>query len=833
MPDTRPPATEAGSIDAGGARDAKDASDVPLIGDGPSAAIDVAPPSRVTVTILDPVAAAAADGGGMVDGGTASPPVFAKSDRLAPKVRVEVQSMGGDATLDVVTSVKATLVGSSAKSPGGTITLNQTDYSVVPESGSKTYLYADTPFDMSSLVGDFYDLQVVATTAGGVVGSASIRIFVDAGPTITLLQPADSAYVKGSVVVTAMIVDNRSGITGVTFSIGQYEIDSSAVASNGAQYSTTIDFGSFNPPLDGGQIVTITATNGNGNTSIATRKFTIDTTGPDISATKPGTGDLIGKIISIEAKVDDPAGVMKASVIAVVAHGNAHFEVNLVQGTDGVYRQIFDTTKLPTWAIFPSISFRAQDVLGNESSIGYLVSLDNTPPILDLDPPANFQLIRKDGICSWPMDPVGPDAIDDGAVVTQLFDIRARIEDQGNTPQTGSTDFVPIAAVDPATVKLLVLDDTSLPLVVDTSDPPDGICDDINPDLVPSVSPQSSKDAQLIDMVSLPANSGSGDYTPLPGSACSGKDANPPNALCDTTYSVAKNQVTTYWPGYAVNLALPSIWTIAPIVNDGLRCAGNQFDASNNLKDGWACVAVVASDKMGNKQVSRPIRICVVGQPGSTACAAATSGGGDIAGVTLPSDVNAAVVVTTKTAVLAGGSTAIQTGDQLIFSKVGPTPFSEINGTHSVSPADGSGTRFNITDLSEHPIVLYLDNLDGKDPVRKGTVGLIGLDGAVVSVVTDTPDTVLDPSFAGKVVLMQGTDVPKPLDDRWAVQDIQPNGFKLTGSTIVFTGMAFSPANLPNCTGTVVQQTSGTKVDATKPCKPWASYAKYEQLLLK
>jgi hypothetical protein len=68
----------------------------------------------------------------------------------------------------------------------------------------------------------------------------------------------------------------------------------------------------------------------------------------------------------------------------------------------------------------------------------------------------------------------------------------------------------------------------------------------------------------------------------------------------------------TYSLGYSVQLGLPSIWTIPPIVNNWLQCAGRQFDASNNLHDGWACVAVVASDKLGNKQVSRPIRICVV-----------------------------------------------------------------------------------------------------------------------------------------------------------------------------------------------------------------------------
>jgi hypothetical protein len=387
--------------------------------------------------------------------------------------------------------------------------------------------------------------------------------------------------------------------------------------------------------------------------------------------------------------------------------------------------------------------------------------------------------------------------------------------------------------VDPASVKVLILDDTSLPLVVDTSDPPDGICDDINPDLVPSVSPQSAKDAQLINMVSLPANTGSGDFTTQLGSACSGNDSSSPNALCDTTYSSAKDQEMTYLLGYAVNLALPSIWTIAPVVSDGLRCAGTQFDASNNLGDGWACVAVEASDKLGNKQVSRPIRICVVGQPGSTACTAATSGGADIASVSLPSKASGSVVVTTKAAVLAGGTTALKTGDELIFSSVAPTPFSVINGTHSVSPGDSSGTRFSLMGFSARPATLYLDNLDGQSPVRKGSVGLIAQDGAEVSVVTDTSDTVLDASFAGKIVLMSGTDVPKPLDVRWGVHDILPTGFMLTGSTIALTGSAIPPANLPDCTGTVVKQTSGSKVDGTKPCKPWASYAQYEALYLK
>jgi hypothetical protein len=103
-----------------------------------------------------------------------------------------------------------------------------------------------------------------------------------------------------------------------------------------------------------------------------------------------------------------------------------------------------------------------------------------------------------------------------------------------------------------------------------------------------------------------------------------------------------------------------------------LQCGGRQFDASNGLHDGWACVAVEASDKLGNKQVSRPIRICVVGTPGSTACTATASGGADIASVTLPSTLSGNVVVTTKAPVLGKNGAAVAKGDTLIFSNASP-----------------------------------------------------------------------------------------------------------------------------------------------------------------
>jgi hypothetical protein len=104
---------------------------------------------------------------------------------------------------------------------------------------------------------------------------------------------------------------------------------------------------------------------------------------------------------------------------------------------------------------------------------------------------------------------------DDGDLVTQLFDVRVLAEDNGNTPLTGIPDFVPIGGVDQGNVQLFILSNTSRPLVVDTSDPPDGLCDDINPELVPTTKPQTDTDAQVVNMLPISPHRGA-DFSPNP-----------------------------------------------------------------------------------------------------------------------------------------------------------------------------------------------------------------------------------------------------------------------------------------------------------------------------
>jgi hypothetical protein len=576
----------------------------------------------------------ASDRGGAIDGGSdgktdaaipgvtvavsvdspADNDIVPTAQRFVPQVTVVV-TVPASGVSDNVDTVTADLwsTGAMAKQISSTLLTLTSNAGAV--GTATTYVYAETPVDLSGLASGNYELHLGAKTVSGAIGTAVRGFRADSGPTITIMKPAQGNAYKGSIAAQVTITDAIfAPISGVTMSVGSHVLTPSGPTGTPAnQWTTLIDFTAYMPPLDGDQLFAVTAANSNGTKTSSSVRFVIDNQGPSIDMTVPTVGTIIGSLVTIGAVVTDPSNVLDSSVVAVVAHGNETFTVNLDPDatTAGRYSHQFDTRLLDIHDLYPTISFRASDLLGNESSIGYTVALDNTPPLADLDPPVHFRArVKNAGIwsCSWEFDPLGSDAVDDGEKTAQLFDIRARVEDRGNTPLFGGADVIPISLVDPARVELLVLDDTTQPLVVDSNG--DGVCDKINPLLVPTTTPMSSKDALLVNMVPI-TPTGVSDMTSDPSILndptlpCSpGNDAAHPDPLCfttDLTYAIP------YTSG-----SEPAIWTLAPVVAGALQCVGNQFDAfANNVHDGWSCMAVRAADKLGNMQVSRVLRVCV------------------------------------------------------------------------------------------------------------------------------------------------------------------------------------------------------------------------------
>lgn len=464
----------------------------------------------------------------------------------------------------------------------------------------------------------------------------------DPGPRIIFTSPGQDSRHKSSVSIKVRVEDSTE-ITDFKVSIGSQVLTlvktvlKDETNSKVILYSGTVKFDDpmFAIPLAGTQVLTASGTNKNGASNVVLRRFVIDDAGPAITSVNQAAGDLIGGVIKIEATVSDAAGVLASSVKVVIGNNLTQrlIELTAKQGSTGSYEGQFDTRTLPNNVLFPVMSFRAADKLGNESTYDFEVAVDNGQPLVSLDPPTEYFYVKEDGpirTCSLPMDPVGDDAASDQEVVPQIVTLRARVEDQGNGSSVPSAEYVPIAGLEPTSVKLHVLDDTTQALVIDTTG--DGYCDAINPAVLPLAGSPQPGQAVSVDLLAVPPG-GEPIYTPPPAAlppsstyvyalhpACNTWGfEDPPDALCSTTEPPAVSSTFPGRPVQRLTTAMsnsgidtePSIWVPGPVISgDKHRCAGLPFDlAANQFAPGWFCVAVEAKDLLGLIGVSPPLRL--------------------------------------------------------------------------------------------------------------------------------------------------------------------------------------------------------------------------------
>lgn len=342
---------------------------------------------------------------------------------------------------------------------------------------------------------------------------------------------------------------------------------------------------------------------------------------PQISVITPAVGQLVAGTIPIHFTVTDTDGVQ--SVVATIA-GTSPITISNNGGSD--WTGTFDTKTL-AGLVSPTIVIEAVSGAGIVGDFGYEVTLDNNPPIASLDPP-DVRTQKVDGSaasgfdCSQHFDPLGSDAPNDLDVVPQLVEFRARVEDLSNTGTVDTTLFIPRAGV--KTVQLYVLDDTSQPLVVDTDG--DGVCDDINPDIVPTSVPMLGDEAAEVDLVPI-APTGTAFF---PGSlvfgnhaaeCSSGGDSKPGTALCPGEPALAGQFSTTAIINQSFT-SVPEVYGIPP--NDTFNCMGYAMDMkATNISDGFACAAIITTDALGNRMVSAPLRVCVDSSGAGTPCSGA------------------------------------------------------------------------------------------------------------------------------------------------------------------------------------------------------------------
>jgi hypothetical protein len=325
---------------------------------------------------------------------------------------------------------------------------------------------------------------------------------------------------------------------------------------------------------------------------------------------------MVSGIIQVNASVTDMAGV--ASVVGTFAHD---YEFTLFPVGGNNYSGSFDTRIAGTEEIFPLIEVRARDEVDNEAVASTVLALDNTRPILDMDPDDVYEYVCVDDgtngcpqECSQEFDPVGNLAANDGQTLGQLSAFRVRAEDFGNQPKTNQGFVTPLAGLNEGSVEILILDDTSIDLLVDTDG--DGVCDDFNPFVVPTTDPPEPGEPLQAHKIGLSAvavqgNSWTNENLNASAGACyPGLEDTLPPPWIGTTGDARRipGGLSVSGP-YGLREVGNVIFAQGPF--DAGNVLGVPFDALlNNMSDGWACVAARGLDDLGNVNVSAPLRVC-------------------------------------------------------------------------------------------------------------------------------------------------------------------------------------------------------------------------------
>jgi hypothetical protein len=598
----------------------------------------------------------------------------AQSD-LAPVVRItnltnvtdpNASPVLVDKTVDVICeAVQSSATGSQPVEPG-TVTITMTDVNNKPTSvTANTTTIANqytAQFALASVPSGVVTFGCAASDKSkpsAITGhSPNISTFVDHGPSVKIVKPANSsAYsahktmtVQATVVPVPLLPtgDNGANVALVTLQVNNATYTLNPDPSDSTLYTLDVNFADTNlfpPPIPAQMTVTVKATNSRSLPAAVSNSVSnvvyIDSLAPTITIATPAEDAVIGggrRSITFTV-IDNPngSGVKTDTITVTVGSTTSTFvpppdptstwATPSVGGTPG-YSYTFDTSSFPSTVSQITVSIQATDFAGNQSDPKTrLLYLDNEAPFVSLDPP-NVRVVHRNGSadnCSVPFDPVGSGATNYQQVITTggFVRLRAFVWELTNI-EPGQTLFL-YSGVD-ATNVFVYASDSGVPILVGktggkATDP----CVAINPDIKTNASAVKSQLAPILTM-STKAFFSTTDFTTTPNVtgtssltgdtyACTNGSAND-GAVCNKSSDMSYVMTQPY-PGsdsaiYAMNVNTDAA---SPL------CAGNQWSvastASPLLKEGWVCFAAEAADNIGNTGVSAPIPVCL--NPSGTA----------------------------------------------------------------------------------------------------------------------------------------------------------------------------------------------------------------------
>ena len=484
----------------------------------------------------------------------------------------------------------------------------------------------EAKFDVSAMPNGEVRFHCEAKDLASMAQSSSLTLktLLDLGPAIQVFKPTNmGTYARLQPVPIEFEVtpspiaegDEMAAVKDVKLVISGMPIAIAEASGEPGVYRTTVDFDDatlFTVKPTSAEI-SITATNARAPTA-ATRSVRydigIDGDGPVIKVDAPTYNSIVHGEVTFKVNVVDPSGLKPNSLRALLKAAEKMNKSDIVidqwEGTAPNFTQKFDTRSFHAEVNQLTIEVSASDSVGNSKTISHLLYLDNVPPLLGLDPPKIREFRERntnEWVCSAEFDPVGDDALDDGEVSLAAGLFRVLIEDQTN--RAPGANFAYYSGVKRDDVYLFAQGDPAEGLLIDTNE--DGICDEINSDL----GAKSPTRVQLRDLTprGAPWYAKAPTFTttvPYYGYTCTqdptGAD-NAPQPLCGAT------EMFRVVPGRGEDKP-PAVYSLSPTNAATGPCEGQTWEVGNIVGEGWACLAVRASDNIGNVGISPPLRVC-------------------------------------------------------------------------------------------------------------------------------------------------------------------------------------------------------------------------------
>ena len=287
---------------------------------------------------------------------------------------------------------------------------------------SSEAVVSDDTFSCSvSLTEGVNVITAVASDAFGQEASAQLSVNLDTvAPLLTLVSPSSPHYSNNATVDLSGGVSDASpvsvrieGPVPAEASVSETSFTATAVSLGGAQSGEQV-------------LLRLAAEDAAGNATEVLLTVFVDLEAPTVTLDAPVDGAIIASPIAVTGTVTDPAGVVLVNVNgqAVMAEGESF------------------TTTLTAVDGSLEIVAKAQDGAGNEGQARASVTVDSTPPAIDITSPADGTITALNAMTlDGSVSDATPVALTlNGADAGNTFPIEATLSEGANTLEVGATD---------------------------------------------------------------------------------------------------------------------------------------------------------------------------------------------------------------------------------------------------------------------------------------------------------------------------------------------------------------------------------------------------------